>query len=113
MNGISIFLYLYRLEEVISILGDDLPFRIVSQKIDLPELQGEFDEVAKEKCKLASEKVQGPVIVEDTSLCFNSLHGLPGIYIKVCSFSCNKQTNKQKKYIYIFPFIITTKILFF
>ena len=26
--------------------------------------------------------VEGPVIVEDTSLCFNALNGLPGPYIK-------------------------------
>jgi len=35
-----------------------------------------------EKCKLAAEQIGGPVIVEDTSLCFNGLKGLPGIYIK-------------------------------
>ncbi|XP_051481544.1 inosine triphosphate pyrophosphatase isoform X2 [Apus apus] len=28
------------------------------------------------------EEVQGPVIVEDTCLCFNALGGLPGPYIK-------------------------------
>mmetsp|Transcript_66584 Transcript_66584/g.130941 ORF Transcript_66584/g.130941 Transcript_66584/m.130941 type:complete len:239 (+) Transcript_66584:23-739(+) len=71
-----------KLEEVIAILGDTLPFNIVSQKIDLPELQGEPDEVSSEKCRLAVEKVQGPVLVEDTSLCYNALGGLPGVYIK-------------------------------
>ena len=35
-----------------------------------------------EKCRLAAMQVQGPVLVEDTSLCFNALGGLPGIYIK-------------------------------
>jgi hypothetical protein len=35
-----------------------------------------------EKCKLAAQQVKGPVIVEDTSLCFNALKGLPGPYIK-------------------------------
>jgi len=29
-----------KLEEVVAILGNDLPFEIVSAKIDLPELQG-------------------------------------------------------------------------
>ena len=62
-----------------------MPFNIVSQKIDLPELQGEPDEVSSEKCRLAVEKVQGPVLVEDTSLCYNALGGLPGVYIKVCA----------------------------
>jgi inosine triphosphate pyrophosphatase len=50
--------------------------------IELPELQGEPEEVARRKCELAAETVRGPVIVEDTSLCFNALHGLPGVYIK-------------------------------
>ena len=27
-------------------------------------------------------RISGPVIVEDTSLCFNALGGLPGVYIK-------------------------------
>ena len=35
-----------------------------------------------EKCKLAREQVDGLVLVEDTSLCFNALGGLPGVYIK-------------------------------
>lgn len=73
----------FRLEEVISILGDTLPFNVVSSKIDLPELQGEPEEISKEKCKIAAKIVNGPVMVEDTSLCFNALHGLPGPYIKV------------------------------
>jgi hypothetical protein len=72
-----------RLEEVIAILGDSLPFDLVSQKIDLPELQGEPEDVSSEKCTLAARRVQGPVLVEDTSLCYNALGGLPGVYIKV------------------------------
>ena len=72
-----------KLEEVVSILGDSLPFNLVSAKIDLPELQGADPvEVSIEKCRLAAAQVQGPVLVEDTSLCFNALGGLPGIYIK-------------------------------
>jgi len=72
-----------KLEEVVSILGDSLPFNLVSAKIDLPELQGADPvEVSIEKCRLAAAQVQGAVLVEDTSLCFNALGGLPGIYIK-------------------------------
>eukprot|EP01035_Chromulina_nebulosa_P017118 gene17118-22632_t len=71
-----------KLEEVISILGDQFPFELQSVKLDLPELQGEPEEVSKEKCRLASNTVNGPVIVEDTSLCYNALGGLPGVYIK-------------------------------
>jgi inosine triphosphate pyrophosphatase len=36
-----------------------------------------------EKAKLAAEEVGGPIMCEDTSLCFNALGGLPGPYIKV------------------------------
>ena len=74
-----------KLQEVTAILGESLPYRLVSRKIDLPELQGLPEEVSREKCKLAAAKVGGPVIVEDTSLCFNALGGLPGVYIKVLS----------------------------
>lgn len=55
---------------------------MVNQKVDLPELQGEIDEISRLKCKEAARIIRGPVIVEDTSLCFNSLGGLPGPYIK-------------------------------
>lgn len=54
----------------------------MNQKVDLPELQGEIDEISRLKCKEAARIVQGPVIVEDTCLCFNALKGLPGPYIK-------------------------------
>lgn len=55
---------------------------MVAQKIDLPEYQGEPDEISIQKCKEAARQVQGPVLVEDTCLCFNALGGLPGPYIK-------------------------------
>jgi len=72
-----------KLEEVKTILGaDDLPITLTSAKLDLPELQGEPIEIASEKCKLAATQVGGAVMVEDTSLCFNALGGLPGPYIK-------------------------------
>ena len=47
----------------------------------VPELQGEPLDIAREKCKLAAQAVKGPVITEDTSLCFNALNGLPGPYM--------------------------------
>lgn len=67
-----------KLEEVIAILGKEFPRELVSRKIDLPELQGEMNEVSIKKCKEAVKHVQGPVIVEDSCLCFNALGGLPG-----------------------------------
>ncbi|KAM9324778.1 inosine triphosphate pyrophosphatase [Gastrophryne carolinensis] len=71
-----------KLEEVIQILGDKFPCKLVAKKIDLPEYQGEPDEISIQKCKEAAAQIQGPVIVEDTCLCFNALGGLPGPYIK-------------------------------
>lgn len=71
-----------KLEEFKAILGTSFPREIVSQKVDLPELQGEIDEICIKKCKEAARIIQGPVIVEDTCLGFNALKGLPGPYIK-------------------------------
>ncbi|KAF6198946.1 hypothetical protein GE061_006969 [Apolygus lucorum] len=71
-----------KLEEVVAILGSSVPFKLVNRKIDLPELQGDVDDVCKKKCLEAAGIVQGPVIVEDTCLCFEALGGLPGPYIK-------------------------------
>ncbi|CAN0875659.1 Inosine triphosphate pyrophosphatase [Linum grandiflorum] len=69
-----------KLEEVRAILGQSIPFQ--SLKLDLPELQGEPEEISKEKARLAAVEVKGPVLVEDTCLCFNALKGLPGIPFK-------------------------------
>lgn len=52
-----------------------------SQNVDLPELQGTVEEVTLEKCRVAALKVGGPVLVEDTCLCFNALGDLPGPYM--------------------------------
>ncbi|XP_063796061.1 inosine triphosphate pyrophosphatase isoform X2 [Pseudophryne corroboree] len=67
---------------VIQILGDKFPCKLVAKKIDLPEYQGEPDDISIQKCKEAATQIKGPVIVEDTCLCFNALGGLPGPYIK-------------------------------
>lgn len=67
-----------KLEEFVAILGATFPRHIVSQKIDLPELQGEIDDICEKKCQEAARIVGGPVIVEDTCLCFNAMKGLPG-----------------------------------
>ena len=72
-------------EEVRRILNKkaDLPFTLTNHKLDLPELQGDDPVlVAKKKCELAAKEINGAVIIEDTSLCFTALNGLPGIYIK-------------------------------
>jgi inosine triphosphate pyrophosphatase len=82
-----------KLEEVKRILGldsedSDLPYHLLNEKIDLPELQGDPLDVAREKCRLAAKRIEGAAIVEDTSLCFNALNGMPGIYIKWFLDSC-------------------------
>ena len=69
-----------KVEELQAILGDSIKLKI--SKIDLPELQGEPEEVAIEKAKLAASQIGGAILIEDTSLCFNALGGLPGVYIK-------------------------------
>ncbi|KAL7542805.1 hypothetical protein ACHAWF_015072 [Thalassiosira exigua] len=73
-----------KLQEVIRILFDsgDLPITLTNRKIDLPELQGDPTYVAKEKCAMAVKELKGPCIIEDTSLCFSALNGMPGVYIK-------------------------------
>ncbi|XP_052747182.1 inosine triphosphate pyrophosphatase [Bicyclus anynana] len=71
-----------KLEEVKAILGHDFPFEVINHKLDLPELQGEIDDVSIKKCQEAARLLKRPVFIEDTSLCFNALGGLPGPYIK-------------------------------
>lgn len=71
-----------KLEELRAILGNNFPLEVVSHKLDLPELQGEIDEVSIKKCQEAARLLNRPVLVEDTALCFNALKGLPGPYIK-------------------------------
>jgi inosine triphosphate pyrophosphatase len=71
-----------KLEEVQAIVGGGV--KLVARALDLPELQGEPDEVARAKARLAQQQIGlgARVLVEDTSLCFNALGGLPGVYIK-------------------------------
>lgn len=57
-------------------------FQIINNDVDLPEYQGDPDEVARAKSDLAAKEIKGPLITEDTCLCFNALGGMPGPYIK-------------------------------
>jgi len=70
-----------KLAEVHQILSRHVPV-LNNVVLDLPELQGEPEDIAVQKCRIAAQEVKGPVIVEDTSLCYNALGGLPGPYIK-------------------------------
>ena len=70
-----------KLAEVKQILGADA--NLISEKIDLPELQGESaQDIAREKCRTAMRILGRPVLTEDTCLCFDAMDGLPGPYIK-------------------------------
>lgn len=75
-----------KLREVVSILATDQgsvgKFTITNKSLDLMEIQGTTDEVTIHKAKSAAEIVGGPVLVEDTSLGFEAMNGLPGPYIK-------------------------------
>ncbi|CAN8062237.1 unnamed protein product [Agarophyton chilense] len=75
-----------KLRELTQILASDPDSKsaisIVAKKIHLPELQGEVEDIARHKCRLAVKEIAGPTLVEDTCLCFNALNGLPGPYIK-------------------------------
>ncbi len=88
-----------KLSEVRAILEPMI--EVQSQELDLIEIQGTVEEVTLDKCRRAVEQVrtqnvrtksrvgvdkfgfqvQGPVLVEDTCLCFNALGGLPGPYM--------------------------------
>ncbi|KAF6223470.1 hypothetical protein HO133_000313 [Letharia lupina] len=69
-----------KLVEVKAILGDIVPLQ--SQSLDLTEIQGTIQDISKDKCQRAAAIIGGPVLTEDTCLCFNALKELPGPYIK-------------------------------
>lgn len=56
---------------------------VENRPLDLPELQGKSAvEISRQKAAEAFRQVGHAVIVDDTSLCFHALGGLPGPYIK-------------------------------
>ncbi|KAI9757871.1 MAG: nucleoside triphosphate pyrophosphohydrolase ham1 [Chaenotheca gracillima] len=69
-----------KLIEVRDILGDTVT--LDSQALDLVEIQGTIEEISSDKCRRAVDAVKGPVLVEDTCLCFKALKELPGPYVK-------------------------------
>jgi inosine triphosphate pyrophosphatase len=60
----------------------DFPYTLVGRDLDLPEIQGTTQEVARAKCREAAEVLGGPCITDDTALAFHALGGLPGPYVK-------------------------------
>jgi XTP/dITP diphosphohydrolase len=70
-----------KFREVKEILGED--FNLERVKIDLQEIQGiDVCEIAEEKAQEAFRELKKPVLIEDTGLCFEAWHGLPGALIK-------------------------------
>uniref|UniRef100_A0A8R1EJY4 Inosine triphosphate pyrophosphatase n=1 Tax=Caenorhabditis japonica TaxID=281687 RepID=A0A8R1EJY4_CAEJA len=65
-----------KLREVKEILKN---FEVTNVDVDLNEYQGEPEFIAERKCKEAVEAVRGPVLVEDTSLCFNAMGDCPDL----------------------------------
>ena len=64
-------------------LAKYLGFPVKHIKLDLDEIQSlDLKEIVDHKVRQAYEEVQGPVIVEDVSLEFEALNGLPGPFIR-------------------------------
>lgn len=57
-------------------------WNITNKAVDLDEIQGSVEEVTRHKAEQAAKLIGNAVLVEDTCLCFESLGGLPGPYIK-------------------------------
>ena len=73
-----------KLEEFLSIMdGSELAtiYTVTNKEVNLDELQGDAEFIAKRKVKEAAKHCDTPVITEDVSLCFNALKGLPGPYM--------------------------------
>ncbi|MBN2142817.1 RdgB/HAM1 family non-canonical purine NTP pyrophosphatase [Candidatus Woesearchaeota archaeon] len=68
-----------KLEEIKKILSD---FDLEQIDLDLPELQGEPEDIAMEKARIACERTGKTVFVDDTCLVFEAWNGLPGPYVK-------------------------------
>ena len=58
-------------------------FPLLSISLDLVEIQGTPSEITLAKARSACEIVGGPVIVEDTCLCFHAMGGLPGSFLNI------------------------------
>lgn len=85
-----------KLAEVKAILADVV--HLNSRSLDLTEIQGTIEEISRDKCRRAAaivghldsllrlystdiSEIDGPVLTEDTCLCFNALKELPGPYM--------------------------------
>ena len=74
---------LRELNDICQKICPEVEFQLID--IDLDELQGTPEEIVEKKLlkAISQPKARGrPILVEDTSLCFNGYGGLPGPYIK-------------------------------
>lgn len=69
-----------KLHEVQRLLGPSISVTHID--LDLEEIQGSVEDIAVAKARAAAAVVGGPVLVEDSALEFDALHGMPGPYIK-------------------------------
>lgn len=64
-------------------LAKYLGFPVSHTKLDLDEIQSlDLKEIVEHKVRQAYDKVRSPVLVEDVSLEFEALNGLPGPFIR-------------------------------
>lgn len=49
--------------------------------VDIDEIQGTIEEIARDKASKGAAAIDGPVLTEDTALEFKALNGLPGPYM--------------------------------
>ncbi|OJK01816.1 hypothetical protein ASPACDRAFT_42079 [Aspergillus aculeatus ATCC 16872] len=70
----------HKISELNAILGSSVILNATD--LDLPEIQGTVEEITREKCRVAAEKIAGPVLVEDSALEMHALNRLPGPYVK-------------------------------
>lgn len=78
--------------EIQALVGDRLKIRqldidrnAVESHINwslVPEIQGSLEEIARTKCIEAAKQVEGPVLIDDASLSFVAMNGMPGPYVK-------------------------------
>ncbi|RAH82463.1 non-canonical purine NTP pyrophosphatase, rdgB/HAM1 family [Aspergillus japonicus CBS 114.51] len=70
----------HKISELNAILGSSAILNSID--LDLPEIQGSVEEITREKCRVAAEKISGPVLVEDSALEMHALNRMPGPYVK-------------------------------
>ena len=88
-----------------------LDFPILHQKIDLDEIQAlDLKKIVKHKVRQAYDLIKKPVVVEDTTLEFRGLGGLPGPFIRyfleqmseedICSLLNGKDRNATARCVF-------------